>query len=79
MGEKLRHQEDEGEFDPQSIEDAKKFKLESLEYAKENFAAELIIADPFSKIETPVFLSGVLKNTGPEFSAAIGLALKKIQ
>lgn len=50
-----------------------------LDYAKESFAAELELADPFSKVEAPVFLGGVLRNTGPEFSAAIGLALKKIQ
>lgn len=50
-----------------------------LEYASESFAAELIIADPFSKVESPIFLSGVLKTTGPEFSIALGLALKKFQ
>jgi type IV pilus assembly protein PilM len=50
-----------------------------LEYAKQSFAAELIIADPFSKVESPVFLEGVLKTTGPEFSVALGLALKKFQ
>ncbi len=50
-----------------------------VEYAKQSFAAELAIADPFAKVESPVFLAGVLKNTGPEFSAAIGLALRKIQ
>jgi type IV pilus assembly protein PilM len=50
-----------------------------LEYAAENFAAELIIADPFAKVESPVFLQGVLKTTGPEFSIALGLALKKFQ
>ncbi|HTH93297.1 MAG TPA: type IV pilus assembly protein PilM [Candidatus Paceibacterota bacterium] len=50
-----------------------------LDYAKQSFSAELVIADPFSKVEAPVFLGGVLKNTGPEFSAALGLALKKIQ
>lgn len=50
-----------------------------LEYAKSSFAAELSIADPFAKVDCPVFLSGVLKTTGPEFSVAIGLALKKIQ
>jgi type IV pilus assembly protein PilM len=50
-----------------------------LDYAKQSFASELVIADPFSKVEAPVFLGGVLKNTGPEFSVAIGLALKKIQ
>ncbi len=50
-----------------------------LDYAKQSFAAELAIADPFAKVEAPVFLGGVLKNTGPEFSVAIGLALKKMQ
>jgi type IV pilus assembly protein PilM len=50
-----------------------------LEYAKPSFSAELTIADPFSKVESPVFLEGVLKITGPEFSAALGLAMKKLQ
>ncbi len=50
-----------------------------LDYAKQSFASELTVADPFTKVEAPVFLSGVLKNTGPEFSIAIGLALRKIQ
>jgi Tfp pilus assembly PilM family ATPase len=50
-----------------------------LEYASHSFAAELVIADPFSKVESPVFLTGVLKTTGPEFSIALGLALKKFQ
>lgn len=50
-----------------------------LDYAKQNFAAELAVADPFAKVEAPVFLAGVLKNTGPEFSIALGLALRKIQ
>ncbi|HWC57803.1 MAG TPA: type IV pilus assembly protein PilM [Candidatus Paceibacterota bacterium] len=50
-----------------------------LEYASENFSAELVIADPFAKVESPLFLSGVLKTTGPEFSIALGLALKKFQ
>ncbi len=50
-----------------------------LEYARESFAAELTIADPFAKVDAPVFLAGVLKTTGPEFSIALGLALKKFQ
>lgn len=49
-----------------------------LEYAGQNFSAEVALADPFAKIESPVFLKGVLKATGPEFSIAIGLALKKL-
>ena len=50
-----------------------------IEYATQSFSAELAIADPFSKVESPVYLGGVLKSTGPEFSVALGLALKKIQ
>jgi Tfp pilus assembly PilM family ATPase len=50
-----------------------------IDYATGSFAAELTIADPFSKVESPIFLQGVLKTTGPEFSIAIGLALKKFQ
>lgn len=50
-----------------------------LEYAKQNFSAELSLADPFSKVEAPVFLQGVLKTTGPEFSVALGLAMKQLQ
>lgn len=50
-----------------------------IEYAAQSFSAELVIADPFSKIESPLFLQGVLKTTGPEFSVALGLALKKFQ
>jgi type IV pilus assembly protein PilM len=48
------------------------------DYAREHFAAEITVADPFSKVEAPQFLGGVLKATGPEFSIAIGLALKNM-
>lgn len=50
-----------------------------LEHAKTSFSAELTLANPFAKVETPIFLDEVLKVTGPEFSVAIGLALKKMQ
>lgn len=50
-----------------------------IEYAKESFSAEIVVADPFEKVEAPIFLEGVLKATGPEFSVAVGLALKKIK
>lgn len=49
------------------------------DYVKEQFSAEVEIANPFAKVDAPVFLQGVLKTTGPEFSIAIGLALKKLQ
>ncbi len=37
------------------------------------------VADPFSKVEYPAFLEEVLKNAGPEFTVAIGLAIRKLQ
>lgn len=49
-----------------------------LEYAKQNFGAEIALADPFAKVDAPVFLKGVLKATGPEFAIALGLAMKKL-
>lgn len=49
-----------------------------LEYAGQNFSAEVALAHPFAKIDAPIFLTGVLKTTGPEFSTAVGLALKKL-
>jgi type IV pilus assembly protein PilM len=50
-----------------------------LEYAQTQFSAEVRLARPFDKIETPPFLKEVLFETGPEFSGAIGLALRKFQ
>lgn len=49
------------------------------ELAKSNFQTEVIIGDPFSKVEAPAFLENVLKSTGLEFAVALGLALRKLQ
>lgn len=49
------------------------------EAARTNFACEVVVADPFSKIEAPAFLENVLQTTGPEFATALGLALRKLQ
>jgi len=43
------------------------------------FSTEVVLADPFSKIETPAFLEAVLKEVGPEFAVAVGVALRKLQ
>ena len=48
------------------------------EAAKSNFKTEIVSANPFSKVATPAFLEGVLKETGPEFAVAIGLALRRL-
>lgn len=34
---------------------------------------------PFDKVEAPAFLNNVLKEAGPEFAVAIGLALRKLE
>jgi type IV pilus assembly protein PilM len=47
--------------------------------AKDSFKTEVVAGDPFGKLATPAFLTQVLKETGPEFSVAIGLALRKLQ
>lgn len=49
------------------------------ELAKANFQTEVIMGDPFQKVEAPAFLEDVLKVTGLEFSTALGLALRKLQ
>ncbi len=49
------------------------------ELAHTNFAAEVIVANPFNKITAPAFLETVLATIGPEFSIAAGLALRELQ
>jgi len=46
--------------------------------AKNNFKTDVVLADPFSKVNAPTFLENILKETGPEFAVAIGLALRKL-
>lgn len=48
-------------------------------FATERFDVDVVLADPFSKVQTPAFLEDVLKNAGPEFTVAVGLALRKLQ
>lgn len=44
--------------------------------AAANFKVEVISADPFGKVETPAFLENILRVTGPEFTVAVGAALR---
>ncbi|MDB5266622.1 MAG: Type pilus assembly protein PilM [Parcubacteria group bacterium] len=46
--------------------------------AKANFKTDAVQANPFSKLATPAFLENILKETGPEFAVAIGVALRKL-
>lgn len=48
-------------------------------YAKEFFAVDVQVADPFAKTSAPAFMRPVLKEIGPEFAVAVGLALRKLE
>jgi len=47
-------------------------------YAKNTFSIDVNVADPFAKTKTPAFMRSVLKEIGPEFAVAVGLALRKL-
>lgn len=47
--------------------------------ARTHLETETVLGDPFSKVSAPAFLSDVLRETGSEFSVAVGLALRKLQ
>lgn len=50
-----------------------------VDVAKNIFQTEVVAGDPFSKVVAPAFLEKVLKETGPEFAVAVGIALRKLQ
>src|SRR3989338_9423622 len=43
------------------------------------FKSEVVLGDPFEKVGAPAFLGPVLREVGPEFSVALGLALRQLQ
>lgn len=47
--------------------------------AAQNFKVEVISANPFEKVEVPAFLENILRETGPEFTVAVGCALRCLQ
>jgi type IV pilus assembly protein PilM len=49
------------------------------EYSKQSLHADVEIADPFSRAEAPAFLRNVLRQIGPGFSVAVGLALRNLR
>ncbi len=50
-----------------------------LDLAKRSFEVPVTIGTPFDKSEYPAFLENVLKNTGPGFAVAMGLALRQLE
>ncbi|HEY0220604.1 MAG TPA: type IV pilus assembly protein PilM [Candidatus Paceibacterota bacterium] len=50
-----------------------------VDVAKGMFQTEVVAGDPFGKVVAPAFLEKVLKDTGPEFTVALGVALRRLQ
>lgn len=50
-----------------------------VDVAKETFQTDVVAGDPFGKVVAPAFLEKVLRETGPEFTVALGVALRKLQ
>lgn len=49
------------------------------EIAAKSLETEVHLIEPFMKTEAPAFLEEILKEVGPEFAVAVGLALRKLQ
>ncbi len=49
------------------------------EFMQSKVTTQIRLADPFSKTQAPAFLEAILKDAGPEFSVAVGLALRRLQ
>jgi len=45
-------------------------------FALTRVETEIKIADPFAKVKTPAFLDEMLKQIGPEFAVALGVAMR---
>lgn len=50
-----------------------------LPFASSIVEMDTIVSDPFNKVRTPAFLDDVLKEIGPEFAVAVGLALRGLE
>lgn len=50
-----------------------------VDFAVKRLSIEVNLADPFVKSEYPIFLEKVLKEAGPNFSVAFGLAMRELQ
>ncbi|NCS99164.1 type IV pilus assembly protein PilM [Candidatus Parcubacteria bacterium] len=47
--------------------------------AQKRLGVEVVMGNPFEKVEVPAFLMEVLKETGLSFTVAIGIALRRLQ
>lgn len=49
------------------------------ERAASIFQADITVSNPFRKVEAPAFLADVLRQVGPEFDVAVGVALRRLE
>jgi cell division ATPase FtsA len=49
-----------------------------LDMARSKFETEVAFGDPFGKVRAPAFLEDMLRAAGPEFSVAVGIALRQL-
>lgn len=49
------------------------------ELMQTKITTDIRLADPFGKTAAPAFLEKILKEAGPEFAVAVGLALRRLQ
>jgi cell division ATPase FtsA len=49
-----------------------------IDLAKISFQTDVVMANPFGKLETPAFLGEQFAQAGPEFAVAIGAALRRL-
>jgi len=49
------------------------------EFMQSKVTTPIRLSDPFGKTQAPAFLEAILKDAGPEFSVAVGLALRRLQ
>ena len=49
-----------------------------VDYTAKRFGLETVQANPFSRVTYPAFMQPILKDVGPSFAVAVGLALRNI-
>lgn len=47
--------------------------------AKDALKVDVVMGDPFAKVETPAFLDNVLRAIGPGFAVAVGVAMRRLR
>jgi len=50
-----------------------------VEYIAKNVPIDIVLSQPFEKVQAPAFLDDVLAEVGPEFAVAVGVALRRMQ